>query len=106
VDRSEINSEYGDLAYVAIEIVDQDNCVVKWADTEISVEASGAGELIAIGAANPTSEELYVGNQRKAWQGRFMSVVRSSGQPGEILLKASANGLSATEIRIKTISAL
>jgi beta-galactosidase len=106
VDRSEINSEYGGLAYVTIEIVDQDNCVVKWADSGISVEVTGAGELIAIGTSNPTSEEMYVGNQRKAWQGRLMSVVRSNGQSGEILLKASANGLSAAEIRLKAIPAL
>jgi beta-galactosidase len=91
---------------VTIEIVDQDNCVVKWADSGISVEVTGAGELIAIGTSNPTSEEMYVGNQRKAWQGRLMSVVRSNGQSGEILLKASANGLSAAEIRLKAIPAL
>lgn len=101
VDRAEIDAGYGDLAYVSLEIVDQDGCVVRWTDPEIYLDVTGAGELIAIGTANPTSEELYMGNQRKAWQGRLLTVVRSNGQAGEIVLKASAAGLSAAETRLK-----
>jgi beta-galactosidase len=101
VDRAEIRSEFGDLAYVTVEVLDQDACVVKWADAEVSFEVTGVGELIAVGTANPMSEELYVGNKRKAWNGRVMAVICSIGQPGEIVLKASADGLSATEVRLR-----
>jgi beta-galactosidase len=101
VDRPEIHSEFGDLAYVAVEVVDQDDCVVKWADPEVSFAVTGAGEIIAVGTANPMSEELYVGNKRKAWNGRLLAVIRSNGRVGEITLKASADDLHATEIRIK-----
>jgi len=83
-----------------VEVVDQDDCVVKWADPEVSFEVTGAGEIIAVGTANPMSEELYVGNQRKTWNGRLMAVIRSNGQAGEIILKASADDLRTTEIRI------
>ena len=98
VDRPEIHCEFGDLAYVTVDILDQDGCLVKWADSFVSIEVTGAGELIALGTADPLSEELYVGDKRKAWNGRLMAVVRSSGQAGEILLKASGDGLHGTEI--------
>jgi beta-galactosidase len=99
-DRPEIHCEFGDLAYVTVEVLDGDGRVVKWADPEVTFEVTGAGELIAVGTANPLSEELYVGDKRKAWNGRVMAVVRSSGQAGEIVLKASADGLNAAEIRL------
>jgi beta-galactosidase len=83
-----------------VEVLDQDDCVVKWADPEVSFEVTGAGELIAVGTANPLSEELYVGDKRKAWNGRVVAVVRSTGQAGEIILNASADGLNATEVRL------
>jgi len=67
----------------------------------VSIEVTGAGELIALGTADPLSEELYVGDKRKAWNGRLMAVVRSNGQAGEIILKASADGLPAREIRLQ-----
>jgi beta-galactosidase len=101
VDRAELHSEFGDLAYVTVEVLDQDDCVVKWADPEVSFEVTGVGELIAVGSANPMSEELYVGDRRRAWNGRMMAVVRSNGQAGEIILNASANGLKATEVRLR-----
>jgi len=97
-------SAYGDLAYITVEVVDQNDAVVKYADNTVTFELQGVGELIAVGSANPLSEELYVGSQRKAYQGRLMAVVRSAGQPGEIRLKASAEGLKAAQVRLSAVS--
>lgn len=99
-DREAVKAVYGDLAYVTVEVIDQDGAVVKYAEDEVTLEVSGPGDLLAVGAANPLSEELYVGNSRKAWHGRLMAVVRSSGQPGEIRLDASAPGLAGAQARI------
>ncbi|GLV53975.1 beta-galactosidase [Dictyobacter sp. S3.2.2.5] len=99
-DRSTINSTYGDLAYITVNIVDQDGDVVPTAEHEVSFEVSGAGELIALGTANPLSEEPYVGKQRKAWHGRLLAIVRSNGQTGDIIFSAHADGLPSSEIRL------
>jgi len=102
-DRSMIHADCGDLAYVAIEVQDKDGVTVKHGGPTITVEVSGAGELLAIGSGNPLSEEPYVSNQRKAYQGRLLAVVRSASQPGEIVLTASADGLPAAEVRLNSI---
>jgi beta-galactosidase len=62
----------------------------------------GAGEIAAVGSGNPTSTERYRGNQRKVHRGRCVVVVKSTGQPGEIHLRAQADGLNGAEIVIKT----
>ena len=61
----------------------------------------GAGELIAIGTGNPVSEEMYVGDHRKAYQGHLLAVVRSDGQPGEITVSARTEGLPETQITLQ-----
>ena len=99
-DRERLHAEFGDLAYITVEVVDANGLVVKHANHEVRFEVSGAGDLAAVGTANPLSEELYVGSQRKAWQGRLMAVVRSNGQSSEIVLKASADGLSGAEVHL------
>ena len=81
-DRPVLQAVFGDLAYVTVEILDAQGYRVPCADAPVMLEVSGAGDLLAVGTANPTSEELYTGSQRKAWQGRLMAVVRASGQPG------------------------
>ncbi len=99
-DRAVLDHEFGDLAYITVAVVDEDGAVVKYAANEIALEITGVGDLIAIGTANPVSEELYVGTSRAAYQGRLMAVVRTVGQEGDIVLKASADGLTTAETRI------
>ena len=101
-DRPVIHCQWGDLAYVTVEIVDADGRVVRYTDPEVVFEIAGVGDLVAVGTANPVSEELYVGNRRHAYQGRLMAVVRSNGQAGEITLTASAEGLTSAQARIQT----
>ena len=100
VDRAEIHAEYGDLAYITVDIVDADGRVVKCAENLVTFEVTGPGHLIAVGTANPVSEELYVGDRRKAWRGNLTVVVRSSGQPGEITLTAKADGLRGAQVKV------
>ncbi len=97
-DRTTIRATAGDLSYVTIEIVDTAGIVVPYATHQVRVEVNGAGELIAIGTANPLSEELYVGTQRAAYEGRLLAVVRSVGQTGKIHLRALAEGLTSAEL--------
>ncbi len=99
-DRGQLRGVYGDLAYVTVEVVDASGLIVKHAEHEVAFEVTGVGDLVAVGTANPISEEMYNGSQRKAWQGRLMAVVRTSGQAGEIILKASAGGLADGQVRL------
>jgi beta-galactosidase len=99
-DREKLACAYGDLAYVTIEIIDAHGALVTSANHTVSCAAEGAGELIALGSADPLSEELYTTSRRKAWYGRLMAVVRTTSQAGEIRLKASAEGLQSAEARL------
>ncbi len=99
-DRENLQAAYGDLAYITVEVVDRSGATVRYADPEITFTLSGAGDLIAVGAANPTSEELYVGDRRRAFEGRLVAVVRSSGAAGEIHLAAKSGDLTGAEIKI------
>ena len=100
-DHAALRSQYGDLAYVTVEIQDEEGRRVSCAEDLVTLSVSGAGDLLAIGTANPTSDELYVGSQRRAWQGRLMAVARASGQPGPITLTAQVEGLPAAEIELQ-----
>ena len=67
----------------------------------MSFEVAGPGQLIAVGAPDPMSEALYTGDRRGAFEGRLMAVVRSTGEPGEITLRATAAGLSTASITVE-----
>ena len=97
-DRSAIQAEPGDLSYVTVEIVDAEGRMHPDADGEVYFTVKGEGSLAAVGSADPQSTERYRGNQRKTYRGRCLTVVKSNGKPGEIHLRAQADGLEGAEI--------
>ena len=99
-DQDTIKADTGSIAYVDIAVQDQAGVLASHVEPEITLEVSGAGELIAVGSGNPISEEMYVGNHRKAYQGHLLAVVRSNGQPGEIVLSARADGLPEARLAL------
>jgi len=72
------------------------------ADNKLFFTVRGPGSILSVGNSNPVSEEAYVGNQRKVHRGRALLVVRSDQEPGEIKLRAQADGLEAAEIVIQS----
>ncbi len=99
-DRAQLHGQ-DDLAYVTVEIVDGAGRVHPAADRPVFFSAQGAGSIAAVGSANPVSEESYRGNQRTPYRGRALVVVKAGGQPGEIRLRAQADGLDAAEVVLK-----
>jgi beta-galactosidase len=100
-DRAVIRAGGGDIGYVTIEVQDRDGVMVKHGEPFIGMEVTGAGELIAIGSGNPLSDEMYVGNQHKAYHGRLLAIVRSAAQAGNITLTAHTEGLPAANIELQ-----
>jgi beta-galactosidase len=97
-DRDQICSR-GDLSYITVEIANIDGKTVTNAANTIYFAIEGAGTLIAVGSANPKTEEMYVGNTHSAYDGRLMAVVRSD-TAGEITLTAVSDRLEKAEIKI------
>jgi beta-galactosidase len=100
-DRSILKAEFGDLSYITVELLDTEGNVMHNGSNSIYFTVSGAGSLLAVGNGNPVSEEMYVGNQRRAHEGRAMVVVRSKSAAGEITLTAAAEGIPASSVTIQ-----
>jgi beta-galactosidase len=102
-DRSEIRAEGGDLCFVTAEVLDAHGQVHPTAEDNLLFSVKGPGSLLAVGSSNPVSEERYVGNQRRAYRGRCLVAIKPSGEPGEIRLRAQADGLDGDEIVLKAV---
>ncbi|MCL1858345.1 MAG: DUF4982 domain-containing protein [Oscillospiraceae bacterium] len=98
-DRDKISAD-GDLAYITVEIADIDNKTVTNATSKVLFAIEGAGKLIAVGSANPKTEEMYSGNSHSAYDGKLMAVVKSQ-EKGKLKLIAISDGLEKAEISIE-----
>ena len=98
-DRKTISAG-GDLAYITAEIADADGKTVTNAVNTVMFSAEGAGKLIAVGSADPKTEEMYTGNIHSAYDGKLIAVVRSSEESGKIKITAISDNLEKAEIEI------
>ncbi|HKJ90537.1 MAG TPA: hypothetical protein VJ960_05355, partial [Oceanipulchritudo sp.] len=91
------------LTFVDVTVADAAGIPHPEASPSIHYVLEGPGEIVGIGSGDLTSRQGYLANPRKAADGRALVVIRHTAEPqtGEPLrLKAMANGLETTEIRI------
>jgi beta-galactosidase len=99
--RLESEDGTADLSYVTVEVVDDQERMVPDAEHLIRFSISGPGEIAAVGSGNPTTTESYVGNERKAFRGRALVVVKTTGESGLIRLTAESEGLTSADVELK-----
>jgi len=101
-DRSTIQANRNDLSYVAVEIADDKGNVVPNANLPVEFSTSGAGELAAIGNANPSEMASFHQPKRNTFRGKCLVILRPKGDAGDITLEAKSPGLQSAKIVVVT----
>lgn len=102
VDRSEIDADGRDLAYVTVRIEDKNGNLCPMADNLVNFSVKGTGELIAVDNGNQISLESFQANHRKAFSGMCLAIVKSSKTNGKITLTAKSKKLKSAQVVIET----
>jgi len=101
-DRSVIRASRDDLAYVHVDVVDAQGNIVPDAVVSVRFTVQGAGELAAVGSANPKDVASFRKPEHSTFHGACMAILRPSGGPGIITLHADAPGLEPASIEVRT----
>ena len=101
-DRSQINADRNDLAYVSVEVRDKDENLIPNADITVKFTVSGGGELLASGNAAPDDMQSFRKPECKAFNGKCLAIIRPYAKAGSIKLNAEAAGLPNAMIEIQT----
>ncbi|MFJ8021477.1 glycoside hydrolase family 2 TIM barrel-domain containing protein [Streptomyces sp. NPDC096311] len=96
-DRQTIRAAGGDLAYVTLTLTDAQGTCHTGADRPVTVEVSGAGELVGLGSAAPSTEERFDSTERRTYEGRALAVLRPT-TVGKIRLTATAQGCDPVDV--------
>ena len=98
----ELKADKGDLAYVILELVDEDgNVVTSDCSTQISVENSGVGNLIGCVTAAPDDMISFRSSKPTMFRGRALAIIQSEGVAGEVELKANIIEPTFTSLLLK-----
>ena len=100
-DRNRIKSDRLDLSYVTVTVADQAGHLVPRSMNHLSFAVSGPGEIVATDNGDATSLEPFQAHERNAFNGLCLVILRSTGQAGTMVLKASSPGLAPAEVKVK-----
>ncbi|MBZ9685974.1 DUF4982 domain-containing protein [Clostridium estertheticum] len=95
-----IKADGVDVSMIRVEILDSMDRVVPIADNEVVFTIEGGGRIIGVGNGNPSSHEPDKSNRRRAFNGYCLVIVQALENKGDIIFKASSQGLNQCEVLI------
>lgn len=98
-DRDFIQAKDTDLAFIFVELIDDDNQVAAGFDREVTITIEGNAHLQGFGSAAPATEESYLDSAHTTFDGRALAVIRPTG-PGVVTVTSTAHGLRSASLRI------
>ena len=102
-DRDTIHADGEDLSYVTVALADKQGLTVPDADNLVHFSVSGPGDIVAVDNGDPTDLTSFQDDQRKAFNGLAMVVIRThKGEPGAITLKADSDGLPSAQVALSS----
>ena len=99
-DRSSLQADGKDLAYVTLRIVDKDGNLCPNDGRLVSFKVKGAGKYRASANGDPTCLDLFHKPEMHAFGGMLTVIVQSGEKTGGIELQATAKGIKTGTIRI------
>lgn len=88
-------------AHVTIEVVDEQGTIVKLGDSEVTCEVEGPARLLGLEGSNNSDMSDYTDNRHRAYHGRLLAYVQTTGKKGEIRVKLTSPLLKGTEVVLK-----
>jgi beta-galactosidase len=100
-DRTTIGADGEDLSFVTVRIQDRDGNLCPLADDLLHFKLEGAGTIAAVDNGNAATVEPFQCDQRKAFNGMALVIVRAErGKAGKLRLVSSSGKLPPAEASI------
>ena len=85
----------GDVAYVAVQVVDAQGRTVPDLETGLQLSITGPAELAGFGSADPRAVGGFQSTSARTWNGRAQVVVRGKGRAGQVRIEVRGDGLKS-----------
>lgn len=101
---STLANNWDDVSFVTATIVDEKGIACSNADSLIKFTTTDAGKIIAVDNGDILSHENYFSQERSAFRGKAIALIKANKNNGTIEIKATAEGLEAGSLRIDIVA--
>ncbi len=92
-----------DLAFVAINMLDENNNIVKNANNRVNINVTGEGRLIGIDNGDSTDFDQYKGTSKRLFSGKLLAIIAPTYKAGFITINVSSYGIESQTLTIESL---
>jgi beta-galactosidase len=100
-DRTTLQANAEDAVVIPVSILDGQGRVVPYAGNRVTFQLNGPGEILGVSNGDPADHATDKSNQRNAFHGHCIVVIKAGAQSGTIQLTASSPGLGSGVVSVK-----
>lgn len=93
-------AEPAEIIFIHIDTVDNEGRLNTSVNPKVRLTVDGSGVRLGFGSADPRSLENFFDNERTAFDGKLLAVVRRTKGNGDIVITADAEGFESQRITI------
>ena len=98
--KTSITSSHHDLAYIYINVVDEDGNLCPTAELPLKVEISGARHIATCGTAHPSDMKSFRTLTPKSFRGKAVLIIQPQDETGEVTIKVTSPNLKSAEYKL------
>jgi hypothetical protein len=102
-DRQTLQAGQGDVAHLAVTVVDAQHVPVYSADMPVSWQVEGPARLLGIESGDHQSHEPYQAPVRRVFHGRQLGYLQATGASGPIKIVLTAPGLDTVTLTLDAV---
>jgi len=87
-------------AHVFVDILDDDGNIVTLGDNEITCTIQGPARLLGLEGCNNSDMSDYTDNRHRAYRGRLLAYIQTTGEPGEITVNFTSPLLKGAKVKL------
>jgi beta-galactosidase/beta-glucuronidase len=88
-------------AHLFVEVVDEQGVIVKLGDNDITCHIDGPARLLGLEASDNNDTGDYTDNHQRAYRGRLLAYIQTTGEAGEIRVRFTSPLLKGAEVVLK-----
>jgi len=100
-ERNTIKADRNDLAFISVEVQDNNGNTIPDAGVRVNFTITGNGELIATGNGSPDQMASFQQPTCKTFNGKALIVVRPFARAGKITVAATSEGLASEAVDLQ-----
>ena len=99
-DRDILVADGQDISFITVRITDKDGNICPMANHLVEFSVSDLGTIAAVGNGDPATTAPFQSNQRNAFNGLCMLMVKTTKKTGKLSVQATSDGLKEASISL------